>query len=52
MFVLRGQRAVQLHSKMINHDSSSSKFVETVILLTCIQEVKVGQGSVVGIATR
>ena len=41
-----------LHSKTIKHHSSPSKSVETVILLTCIQLVKMGQGSIVIIATR
>lgn len=51
MFVLRGQRAVQLHNKMFKHHSSPSKFVEMVMLLTCIQQVKMGQDSVVTVAT-
>jgi len=52
MFVLRGQRAVQLRYQMIKHHSSPSKSVETIILLTCIQQVKMGRNSVVIIATR
>ena len=52
MFVLRGQRAVQLHNKMFKHHSSPSKFVEMVMLLTCIQQVKIGQDSTVTVATR
>lgn len=36
---------------MIKHRSSPSKFVETVMLLTCIQHVKLGQDSVVTIST-
>ena len=48
MFALRGQRAVPLHNK---HQPPPSKFVEMVILLTCIQQVKLGQDSVVTIST-
>lgn len=51
MFVLTGQRKVTLHNKTIKHHSSPSKFVEMVILLTCIQQVKLGQDSVVTIST-
>jgi hypothetical protein len=43
MFVLRGQRAVQLHNTLVTHHSSPRKYVAMVVLLTCIQQVKMGQ---------
>jgi hypothetical protein len=42
MFLLRGQRAVQLHNTMVTHNSSARKYVAMAILLTCIQQVKMG----------
>ena len=42
---------MQLHNKTLKHHSSPSKSVELVILLTCIQQVKLGWDTVVTIST-